>query len=153
MDEVPWAHPGEAAVIGLDTPVLLALLEGEKAARQLLKRLEGEEICSTAASVFELEAVARAQGKAGLEHRLATLERLRRRLTVVPIDERAAAAAAVAWARDGTKSAGQGLSWMILGALEASGCTEFVTTLSAHLPRQSGTLKITILRPHKPKNA
>ena len=126
---------------GLDTPVLLEILEGRPAASKLLKGLAGEELCTTEANFFELEAIAREGRRVPLERRLAALERLRRGMTVLPLDERACRAAAARW-----KDGGQGLSgqtWMIYGALEANGCSEWFTSKTAGFPKTPAKLRIT----------
>ncbi|HEV8049256.1 MAG TPA: hypothetical protein VGP88_01550, partial [Thermoplasmata archaeon] len=101
----------------------------------------GEELCTTEANLFELEAFARQQKGGALERRLAAIERLRRGLTVLPLDEKAGRAAAASW-----RHGGQGLtalSWMILGALAASGCNEWFTSRTAAFPNVPGRLRIT----------
>ncbi|HXQ93882.1 MAG TPA: PIN domain-containing protein [Thermoplasmata archaeon] len=126
---------------GFDTPVLLEILEGRPATVKLVKRLAGEELCTTEWNLFELEAIARQERGASLDRRLAAIERLRRGLSVLAIDEKANRAAAAAW-RDG----GQGLtsaSWLILGALVANGCTEWFTSRAAAFPKVPGRLRVT----------
>jgi predicted nucleic acid-binding protein len=44
----------------LDTPVLLAILEGVPAARDLLRRLKGSELATTEANLLELTLLASA---------------------------------------------------------------------------------------------
>jgi predicted nucleic acid-binding protein len=126
---------------GLDTPVLLEILEGGPSARKLLESLEGQEVCTTEANLLELVAVARRLGSAGLAARLAALDHLRRGLTVLALDSKAAGAAAARWKE---KSAEQPtLSWLIAGALEAAGCTEWITDRVGSLPAVSPRLRIT----------
>ncbi len=125
---------------GFDTPVLLEILEGRPAAAKLLNRLSGEELCTTEANLFELEAIARQERGPALEKRLAALARLRRGLTVLALDETAARTAGARW-RDG----GQGLTaqaWMVFGALEANGCTEWLTSRGAAFPKVPGKLRV-----------
>ena len=74
--------PRGSTMKGLDTPVLLEILEGGPSAAKLLNRLSGEELCTTEANFFELEAIARSGARAALEKRLAALARLRRGMTV-----------------------------------------------------------------------
>lgn len=118
---------------GLDTPVLLAILRGRPEARRLLRTLHGEELCTTELNLFELEVTARREAAAGRERRLAVLERLRRKLSVLPIDGRAVQAAA---ARLPAKlPAGiEPTPWLIAGALEANGCAEWITRPGGKLP-------------------
>jgi predicted nucleic acid-binding protein len=127
---------------GLDTPVLLEILAGAPSASKLLRGLSGEELCTTEANLFELEAIARLERGAALDRRLAALERLRRGLTVLPLDERACRAAAVR-----SKGDSQGLStdaWLVWGALEANGCTEWITSMTTRAPK--GPTKVRIRR-------
>jgi predicted nucleic acid-binding protein len=119
-------------VKGLDTPVLLEILEGRPSAQKLLQEFSGEEVGTTELNLFELAAIARSLGAPGLERRLAAVERLRRGLTVLPLDDRASRAAASKW-----RGKGQGLSdatWLVFGALAANGCTEWITSRSAGFP-------------------
>ncbi|MCI4357233.1 MAG: PIN domain-containing protein [Thermoplasmata archaeon] len=128
-------------MIGLDTPVLLEILGGRPSAKALLKRLTGEEVGTTELNLFELAAVARALGPAGLERRLAAIDRLRRGLTVIPLDAHASRLASSRWRGDG-----QGLSstpWLLLGALEANGCTEWVTSRALGFPKTPSKLHVT----------
>ena len=73
-------------MIGLDTPVLLAFLHGEKSLRAHLKEWRGFELTTTEWNILELEAIARQSGRPGRERRIAALARLRRSLTVLPLD-------------------------------------------------------------------
>ncbi|MFI5414142.1 MAG: type II toxin-antitoxin system VapC family toxin [Candidatus Lutacidiplasmatales archaeon] len=130
-------------MIGLDTPVLLEILGGRPSAKALLKRLTGEEVGTTEMNLFELVAIARALGPAGLERRLAAVDRLRRGLTVIPLDAQASQGASARWRGDG-----QGLSstpWLLLGALEVNGCTEWVTSRSSGFPKTASKLRVTRL--------
>jgi predicted nucleic acid-binding protein len=125
---------------GLDTPVLLEILDGRPSAKKLLKTLAGEELCTTEANLFELEAIARLERGAERDRRLAAVGRLRRGLTVLALDERATRAAAARW-RDG----GQGLTgqaWMIFGALEANGCEEWITSGTSGFPKVPSKLRL-----------
>ncbi|MCI4324302.1 MAG: PIN domain-containing protein [Thermoplasmata archaeon] len=124
---------------GLDTPVLLEILAGGPSATKLLRGLAGEELCTTEANFFELETIARSDRGAALERRLAALERLRRGMTVLPLDERAGRAAAIR-----SKGDPQGLPtdlWLVWGALEANGCTEWITSPSALVPKGPGKVR------------
>jgi len=131
-------------MIGLDTPVLLRLLRGDGSSKALLKRLEGEEVCTTAINLFELEALARLDGSPGREQRVAALDRLRRKITILPIEERGSGLAAAHAAKE-PGSAAHGTSWLILGALEANGCTEWLTDPSSAFPRASKSVKVSII--------
>jgi predicted nucleic acid-binding protein len=140
---------GDAKVKGLDTPVLLALLEGAPKARALVRALAGEELATTEVNLFEIELLSRRDKSPGRERRTQTLERLRRKLTVLPIDEESArkAAAIAATAR---KTAAEGV-WLCLGAAEAHGCSEWITSASAEPPAHSGRVKVTTIERWKTK--
>jgi predicted nucleic acid-binding protein len=122
---------------GLDTPVLLGLLRGESRVTSLLRKWEAEELCTTTINLFELETLARAGRVPGRERRLASLERLRRKLTILPVDEKSAKVAAqeAAKAEGSTASAP---NWLILGALLTAGCSEWITTREARFPVAPG---------------
>lgn len=126
---------------GLDTPVLLEILEGRASTKKLLAHLEGEEVGTTELNLFELAAIARNLGTSGLERRLAAVDRLRRGLTVLPLDDRASRVAAAKW-----RAGGQGLSdatWLVFGALEANGCTEWITSRSSGFPKIPTKVRLT----------
>jgi hypothetical protein len=126
---------------GLDTPVLLEILQGRPTVRKLLERLTGEEVCTTEANLLELTMVAKSLGSSGLAARLAAIDHLRRGLTVLPLDSKAAAAAAARY-KVGAPSHST-LSWLIVGALEANGCTEWLTGRSTRLPPTPARLRVT----------
>ncbi|HZY70071.1 MAG TPA: type II toxin-antitoxin system VapC family toxin [Thermoplasmata archaeon] len=129
----------------LDTPILLALLRGSPPARQLVRSLSGEELATTEINMFELELLARADRAPGLERRLAALDRLRRKLTVIPIDERAVRHA-FGRERAGATRPTWSPNQLILGALVGSGCEEFYTTPKG--PGRTGAhrLKLSIVQ-------
>ena len=127
----------------LDTPVLLELLRGRPSLSPVLKSLEGEELATTEVNVFELEAIARAGPRHGREHRRSALDRLRRKLTILPIDARAVQAAASLSA--GRLPSATASEWLMLGAASASGCSEWVTTSSARYPRDLGKLPVRVI--------
>lgn len=109
----------------LDTGVLLALLEGSARARNLLRKLRGSELATTEANLLELgflAATAPARARAG---RLGALDKLRQRLTVLPIDARATREASAGILRQGSRIAPTVA--LMLGALEAAGCEELYT--------------------------
>ncbi len=109
----------------LDTSVLLALLEGDAATRELLRRLRGVELATTEANLLELHYLAArgpARSRAG---RRAVVERLRQKLTVLPIDGRATEQASHRLGKGSERTAPQVLA--MLGALEANGCEELYT--------------------------
>ena len=127
----------------LDTPVLLELLRGRPALGPLLKALAGEELATTEINVFELETIARSGPRQGRDHRRAAVDRLRRALTVLPIEARAVqAASALSTGRiqEATSS-----EWLMFGAATASGCTEWVTTSVARCPKRLGKMSVRII--------
>jgi predicted nucleic acid-binding protein len=125
-------------VKGLDTAVLLAILEGRATARELLRRLRGHELATTEVNLLELE-VRAAAGPTGMRgpRRLA-IERLRRKLTVLPVDARAVSEAS---RHLGVREKSPDPALIgLLGALEANGCDEFYTDRS-RLPGAGWRLK------------
>ena len=134
---------------GLDTPVLLALLEGAPKPRALVRALAGEELATTEVNLFEIELLGRRDKTPGKERRMQALERLRRKLTVLPIDEESTRRAA-AIAASARQSAPAG-TWLCLGAAEAHGCTEWITTATGMPPTSSARLKITSIERWRPK--
>jgi predicted nucleic acid-binding protein len=137
---------------GLDTPVLLGLLRGEPRMTALLRKLSGEELCTTTVNLFELETIARSDPAPGRDRRLAAVEQLRRKLTILPIDERSAGLAAVERSKASVGSGGAAPSWLILGALLAGRCSEWITTAGASFP-SSGELKVVVVDRSGPKKA
>ncbi|MGP8077333.1 MAG: PIN domain-containing protein [Thermoplasmata archaeon] len=109
----------------LDTPALLALLEGDPRMRPILRRWRGEEIATTEANLLELAYLAAAGPARGRALRFAALGRLRRRLTVLPIDSRAGDEVARRLERGGETPSPTVLA--MLAALETSGCEELLT--------------------------
>ncbi len=110
----------------LDTPVLLALLEGDAAARDTIRRLRGHELATTEANLLELTALAGMAGSRGAAARRSAIARLRRKLTVLPIDARAIEECGRRLtAKDGPRVPLHLLA--IWGALEANGCDELFT--------------------------
>lgn len=109
----------------LDTSVLLALLEGDRSVRELLRRLRGVEVATTEANFLELAYLAAHGPSRVRKRRREALARLRQKLTVLPIDPRAVAEAESALL-SGEAPASPLLVGM-LGALEAEGCDELYT--------------------------
>ncbi len=134
---------------GLDTPVLLAFLQGAPKARGLVRALAGEEVATTEVNLFELELLARRDPGPGKARRLQAVERLRRKMTVLPIDEEAAHRAAVlaASARD----TGPEGSWLSVAAAEIHGCSEWITTAAAAPPASGTRMKVSVLERWKSK--
>ena len=113
---------------GLDTPALLAILRGERGARELLRRLRGHEIATTELNLLQLELLAAGVPARARAARRLALDRLRRKLTVLPIDARAVGEAARHLSPKDRSAGSTELG--VLGALEANGCDEFYTPVS-----------------------
>ncbi len=128
---------------GLDTPVLLAFLQGAPKARALVRALAGEEVATTEVNLFELELLARRDPSPGKGNRLQAVERLRRKLTVLAIDEEAAHRAAVLAAS--ARHPGPEGSWLSVAAAETHGCSEWITTAAAVPPKSGTKLKVSLL--------
>jgi hypothetical protein len=125
---------------GLDTPLLVRLLRGDPSVRTLIRHLQGEEIATTEWNILELEVLARSDPTPGRERRRAAIDKLRRRLTVVPIDQRAVES--VAGLRHGTPESSSLAVTAMLGALESRGCTEWFT--DSHGARQAPRTRLRI---------
>jgi predicted nucleic acid-binding protein len=136
---------------GLDTPVLLDILRGRAVAKSLLKNLSGEELATTEWNMVELEVLARSGPARGRARRLEALERLRRAITVLPVDERAVRAAF----SHGESLFQQGATSvaLMLGALEASGCSEWITHSLGRLPATRFRVKVRELDGNRLRNA
>ncbi|MCI4335624.1 MAG: PIN domain-containing protein [Thermoplasmata archaeon] len=133
----------------LDTPVLLAILEGRPEGRGVLRDLAVGEVCTTELNLFELEAMARADSKAARTHRLAAIERLRRKISILAFDERASRIAARLAADH--KGATSSLGWLILGILVANGANELLTTESARYVVGSSPVRIRLVTKSRPQ--
>lgn len=105
---------------GIDTPVLLAILEGGTAAKTLLHRLRGVEVATTEANMLELTLIASRGPPRARVSRLRALDRLRRRVTVLPIDSGAVGAAASHLSK-GENPLGP---TAMAGAFDRAGCDE-----------------------------
>lgn len=109
----------------LDTGVLLALLEGSARARDLIRKLRGAELATTEANLLELGYLAGEGSPRARAGRLATLEKVRQRLTVIPIDARSTREASLRVARLGGRISPTVAA--MLGALQGAGCEELLT--------------------------
>lgn len=129
-------------MMGLDTPVLLAILHNLPKAKELLRQLRGEELATTEFNLFELQTLAEAGARSQLEQRSGALERLRRRMTVLPIT--ADSVREAGRFRNGKGAAGdyQPLVW---GTLSAAGCEEWLTTRSFAPPKGIPSFKVSIV--------
>ncbi|MFZ1024437.1 MAG: PIN domain-containing protein [Thermoplasmata archaeon] len=116
----------------LDTSALLALLSGDRAAKDLLHRVRGVEVATTEINLLEL-GYAAARGP--VRHRgprRATLSRLRRKLTVLPLDDKAVEEASGRLARGATGV--PPLRLAMLSILEVNGCEELLSSEVSPLP-------------------
>ena len=109
----------------LDTTVLLALLEGDRLAKELVRELRGVEVATTELNLLELAYLANHGPARARARRRDSLDRLRRKLTVLPIDWRAVSEAERAVFRG--KAPPSPLLAAMLGSLEAAGCEELFT--------------------------
>ncbi|HTP54043.1 MAG TPA: PIN domain-containing protein [Thermoplasmata archaeon] len=116
----------------LDTPALLALLEGNPRVRQLLKRWRGEEVATTEVNLLELAFVASRGSSRARSHRIAALGRLRRRITVLPVDSRAGDEVLRRLERAGPIPPPTVLA--MLATLETNGCEELLTDDPRQIP-------------------
>ncbi len=110
---------------GVDAGVLRMILEGDPAAKDLLKRWRGSEVATTEVAMLELAAAA-VEGPARTHAgRRAALDRLRRKVTVLPVDRRAVREAALRMVHPirGTEL----LRFAEWGTLEGAGCEEMFT--------------------------
>ena len=126
---------------GLDTSALLGLLHGDPTVRKVLRSWSGEEIATSELCLAELTAIALRQPSKVRTHRLQVLERLRRRISVLPVDHRATTALAT---HSGPSTSDGGLlaSIVVLAALETAGCDEVLTGPGAPPTRSWGKLKV-----------
>ena len=134
----------------LDTSVLLALLEGDRSARDLIRKLRGVEIATTEGNLLEPAVLASQGPPRARAHRREAIERLRRKLTVLPLDQRAVSEA------ERHLSKGEGSTAPVvagmLGALEAAGCDELVTSDPEECAGH-WRFKVTRFNRHNPKKA
>jgi predicted nucleic acid-binding protein len=129
---------------GLDTPVLLRLLRGDPAARLAIRKLQGEEIATTEWNMLELEVLSQMDPSSGREQRRSALEKLRRRLTILPIDERTVETAAKQRRRAPSSTPLGVLA--ILCALESRGCTDLITDAATARTAPSSKVRIQVLK-------
>lgn len=134
---------------GLDTSVLLALLEGDAGVRKLLTRLRGIELATTEVNLLELAYLAARGPSRSRTARRETLERLRRKITVLPIDGRAVEQAGRRLGKGSEKTPPHVLA--MLGALEANGCDELFS-LQAEIDPGKWRFKVTSIPSSYPKS-
>jgi predicted nucleic acid-binding protein len=130
-------------VKGVDAGVLADLLGGARVVRPLLKHLRGVEVATTELSLLELGVQARRASARSRSARQAALDRLRRKLTVLPIDARSVVEATRR--ANGSDHGDDLLRLAEWGALEAYGCDELFTR-SRRAPKGVWRFKVTILR-------
>jgi len=117
----------------LDTSVLLSVLHGERNVRELLRRLRGVEVATTELNLLELQSIANRGPAKARAHRRAAIDRLRRTLTVLPYDGRAAERMARRPPREDFRDVSP-LVPAMLGILEANGCDELFTADPSAIP-------------------
>lgn len=134
---------GKGSMRALDTPVLLDLLRGGSGTAGFLRKLGSEELATTEVNMWELGVLAHQDRSRGVERRLAALERLRQKLTVLPVDATSTThALRLIGAKRSAVSVVSPSRAMILGALEAHGCTEWVTSRSELVGLNSSSVKM-----------
>jgi PIN domain len=119
------SDPGVGRMKALDTGVLRGILEADGGCRDLLRRLRGLEVATTERSILELGVLAHRGPLKVQSSRRAAIDRLRRKLTVLPIDARAVAEAS----RNMSGTSNPEDLWHLAewGALDAAGCDELFT--------------------------
>jgi predicted nucleic acid-binding protein len=132
----------------LDTSVILGLLEGDPMTRDLLKRLRGVELATTEVNLLELAYLAARGPERSRSARRELLERLRRKLTVLPVDGRAVEQAVKRLGKGSERTPPHVLA--MLGALEANGCDELLTQESGIDPGR-WRFKVTQIAHHRTK--
>jgi predicted nucleic acid-binding protein len=132
----------------LDTPLLVDLLRGRLDVATLSDRADGEELATTELNLYELEVIGRLGPRTGRDRRLAVVQRLRRKLTVLAVDERACQVAAAAQAAH--PRAASTLDWLVLGAAKAAGATEWWTVPREPVAALEG-LEVVRISNHAPK--
>lgn len=110
---------------GLDTSALLEILEGTPLAKKELRRLRGQELATTEGNFLELTCLAARGSKRVQQARQEALARLRRRLTVLPLEGRGSEQAVRRVSAEGVDL--PPLLLGSLGAFEAAGCEELLT--------------------------
>ena len=114
----------------LDAELLTSILEGDPQTKDLFRKLRGAEVAATELALLEVSLRAEEAPVAPRRGRRTAAERLRRKLTALPIDGRAVVEAA----RHASGGLPRGESLLRLaefGALEAYGCTELFTAARA----------------------
>ncbi len=129
---------------GLDSSAILSLLHGQAAVTKAVRAWAGEEIATSEMCLIELTAIALRQPPKVRAARMQALERLRRRVTVLPVDHRTQTALASHPEAGATQ--GALASSIVLATLEAAGCDEVLTTERARLSRGRWRLKVRVIK-------
>ncbi len=129
---------------GLDSSAILALLHGDRAIERTLRSWAGEEIATSELCLIELTAMLLGKPPRIRASRLEALARLRRRLSVLPVDHRVQAILA---ARSGAVTTPGALQMAtILATLEAAGCDEVLTVGRTPSPIGRWKLRVRCIR-------
>jgi predicted nucleic acid-binding protein len=134
----------------IDTPILVDLLCGVPEARALVGSWRDQEVATTELNLFELQLLAETGPRKSLGRRMGALERLRRRLTVLPVDVHAFAVSRSVGSATGRSFAP--MTRLILSVLLANGCSEWHTTRAVASRGAYGRLKIVEYRHKSSKN-
>jgi len=110
---------------GLDTSILLDILEGAPGTKELLHRLHGEELATTEVNLLELEYLVARGPERHRGSRRDAVSRLRRKITVLPVDARSVEACSHHLGKGA--EAAPPLVCAMMGALENAGCAELLT--------------------------
>jgi hypothetical protein len=134
----------------LDSGILVRFLEGDPVIRELVRKLRGIELATTEVSMLAVSVAALEGPKSGQAHRSAAVDRLRRSLTVLPIDSRAVA---VAVSRVAPERQAPELGRLAeLGSLDAYGCDELFTSQKS-LPSGKWRFRTTYITSSRHKKA
>lgn len=124
----------------LDTPVLLRMLRGDERAKALVRAFHGEELATTEWNLLELELALRSDPRPGRERRRAALDQLRRRLTVIPIDESVLRASREL--RGEPRSPSEVIQFALMAAVKSRGGHDWVTSRAAAPARLRGDVRV-----------
>ena len=128
----------------VDSGALTGILEGDSRMRVMFHRLRGVEIATTEISMIELSVRAHQASSKNRAARLRTLEKLRRKITVLPVDDRAGLEAS---RRIGKREqVTQPYRIAELAALEVNQCDELFTYDKSLPGSGKWRFKITVLR-------
>ena len=125
---------------GLDTPVLLGLLHCSRPTAELLRTLEGEELVTTELNLAELTTIVGRGGPRRRKEHLPALERLRRRLTVLPVDRKAIELLGLRAPQ--IRTAAELHTGLLMATFEAAGCAQVLTASGSRLGGTPWKVKI-----------